>query len=530
MSESSVSTGNGSETNGTVCIIGAGPGGIAAGKVFLEDGYDVTIYEKNSELGGTWSSENRYLNLNHQLPDKVTEFIGKPWGKSYAPAEEFQSYQESYAKEFGVENHIEFQTEVVKARKNANEWVIITQEIKKSRQNKERFDYLVVCSGAYDIPNRPKIADESKFHGEILHSSEVKSKSQLKNKKIAIIGGGKSAADIATESAKFSTSTAMIFRKANWFPPKKLWKIVPQNAGLYTRIGESVLPMYYNENTWRWMDRLLHPLTFSFLKLLENGVKVGSDYRNLPDDLVPDSSVLAVQRAGVMPDEFPSFIQNEEIQPIKGTVKKLDQDGIILDSGQKLHADKIILATGYRSEYPFLPESIRLKKDGDYYLYRGILPLNEDDIGILGRREVLNNFLSMNLSAHWLSDYFQGQLSDMPNKDVMKERIESRLAWMDENIPLHKGYYYGAYDIHTFDELLIDMGIPTRRSHSFATEWLGINARGKQYRGLIEERQADERESTPLTAASGVYLSLFSVMLAVPILYILKNYKVRDKR
>lgn len=38
----------------TVAVIGAGSSGLASAKYSLAQGYDVTVYEQNEQLGGIW--------------------------------------------------------------------------------------------------------------------------------------------------------------------------------------------------------------------------------------------------------------------------------------------------------------------------------------------------------------------------------------------------------------------------------------------------------------------------------------------
>lgn len=38
----------------TVCVIGAGIAGLVTAKVLSKDGFEVTVYEKEDALGGTW--------------------------------------------------------------------------------------------------------------------------------------------------------------------------------------------------------------------------------------------------------------------------------------------------------------------------------------------------------------------------------------------------------------------------------------------------------------------------------------------
>lgn len=58
----------------TVAVIGAGASGIIASKVLLQDGFDVTLFERQKELGGVWSEEASYVDLHTQQPGATMEF------------------------------------------------------------------------------------------------------------------------------------------------------------------------------------------------------------------------------------------------------------------------------------------------------------------------------------------------------------------------------------------------------------------------------------------------------------------------
>ena len=58
----------------TVAIIGAGACGLVCAKVLLDDGFDVTIFERGKELGGIWSSQCAYADLHSQQPGGTMEF------------------------------------------------------------------------------------------------------------------------------------------------------------------------------------------------------------------------------------------------------------------------------------------------------------------------------------------------------------------------------------------------------------------------------------------------------------------------
>lgn len=44
-----------------IAIVGAGFAGLVSAKVFKDFGWSVTVFEKDSEVGGVWSSSRRFL-------------------------------------------------------------------------------------------------------------------------------------------------------------------------------------------------------------------------------------------------------------------------------------------------------------------------------------------------------------------------------------------------------------------------------------------------------------------------------------
>lgn len=62
----------------TVCIVGAGSTGIAVAKVLIEDGFNVTLFDREKELGGIWSRDGSYFGLHAQLVAGFMEFSDMP--------------------------------------------------------------------------------------------------------------------------------------------------------------------------------------------------------------------------------------------------------------------------------------------------------------------------------------------------------------------------------------------------------------------------------------------------------------------
>lgn len=479
------------DSHGTVCVVGAGPAGIVTGKVLLEDGFDVTLFEKHDEVGGTWASHRRYLELQHQLGDGLAEFPDKPWGRGYADAKEFQSYFESYAESFGVTEHVEFQSEVVEmSRRDGEGWTISVEG--STGTYSKTFDYVAICSGLHHYPDVPDYRGQDRFEGEILHSCEVDDEDALADRDVVVIGGGKSAYELSVHASRYGTSSTHVFRQPHWMLPRHLLRgLVPIERIFYSRVGESLLPRYYNSDCVSVIDKLPRRIK----DLIWDGVVTPDIIKTagldrVSADLVPSTSLPEnVSVVGILGEDYVERVEEQAIRTKKDGVDRFERSGVHLESGEYLPADAVVFATGFEKDAPFVTDvDIDIKSDNTFRLYRSIVPPEAHDIGFIGWRQTFNNFLSMSVSAHWLSEWFRERLVERPTAAEMNETIDERIEWMEAEFPGTRGFDYHAYTNHADDELLVDMGLATHRRSNPVTEYFGMGAKPRLYSGLKEER------------------------------------------
>jgi len=58
----------------TVAIVGAGASGLAIAKVLLEDGFDITVFDRQKTIGGIWSPDWAYADLKTQITAHFLEY------------------------------------------------------------------------------------------------------------------------------------------------------------------------------------------------------------------------------------------------------------------------------------------------------------------------------------------------------------------------------------------------------------------------------------------------------------------------
>jgi dimethylaniline monooxygenase (N-oxide forming) len=146
---------------------------------------------------------------------------------------------------------------------------------------------------------------------------------------------------------------------------------------------------------------------------------------------------------------------------------------IVLDTGDRVEADVLICATGWRQSIDFLDAAIRdqVHRGGKFHLYRHILPPREPRIGFIGYAASVACQLTSEIAAHWLSQCFRGELKFRAVWQMERE-IARVHAWAEEVFPARtEGYFIGPFVAHYIDELMRDMRLDTNRTGHFLSEY-----------------------------------------------------------
>lgn len=102
-------------TGNRVVVIGGGVAGLVSAKVLMQDGFDVTVFEKAPTPGGVWCESRAYPGLRTNNPRETYAFsdFAYPEGTAEFPtAAEVRRYLDAYARHFGLTPHIRCMTEV----------------------------------------------------------------------------------------------------------------------------------------------------------------------------------------------------------------------------------------------------------------------------------------------------------------------------------------------------------------------------------------------------------------------------------
>lgn len=163
-----------------VVIIGAGVSGI--GLYIRLRQYvptaQLTIFEKNAGLGGTWF-ENRYPGVACDIPSHVYQYTFEPntqWSKFFSPGGEILEYVKGVADKYQVTPKVQYNSTVVAAEWDEKNglWAVDVNEIDATGVRQTRRVEAEVVISATGVLNKwkyPDVAGLESFTGKLLHSA-----------------------------------------------------------------------------------------------------------------------------------------------------------------------------------------------------------------------------------------------------------------------------------------------------------------------------------------------------------------------
>ncbi|KAF9893699.1 hypothetical protein FE257_009867 [Aspergillus nanangensis] len=206
-----------------VCI-GAGASGIYLAyklKTSFTD-FELDVYEKNPEIGGTWF-ENRYPGCACDVPAHNYTYSFEPkwdWSSNYASSREIFTYFNDFVDKYSLRDHIRMRHEVIGAQwdEAATEWVVQVRDPSGATFEK-RVDFLINAAGILNAWRWPAIPGLKSFEGPLLHSAAWDDTVDLKGKHVGLIGNGSSGIQILPQVQKVASHVTTFIREPTWVSP-----------------------------------------------------------------------------------------------------------------------------------------------------------------------------------------------------------------------------------------------------------------------------------------------------------------------
>ncbi|MEU7873539.1 NAD(P)/FAD-dependent oxidoreductase [Dactylosporangium sp. NPDC049140] len=204
-----------------VAIVGAGMSGLLAAYRLKQAGVPVVVYEKNSDVGGTWL-ENTYPGCRVDVPSHLYSYSfarRADWEYHFSTQDDLLRYFMDFAKQHGLYEHICLDTEVRAATwdEPAGRWRLTLDGPDGERTVTSTV--LVTAVGQLNRPHVPGIPGLDEFTGPAFHSARWDHSVRLAGQRVAVVGTGASAIQFVPEIAKTAGELRIFQRTPPWLRP-----------------------------------------------------------------------------------------------------------------------------------------------------------------------------------------------------------------------------------------------------------------------------------------------------------------------
>jgi 4-hydroxyacetophenone monooxygenase len=346
-------------------VIGAGASGMCMAVSLKAAGIPFEMIERNAEVGGVWL-ENRYPGAGVDTPNHLYSFsfVMWDWSMFFALRDELKAYLNHVADQFGLRDHIRFQTEVVSTewQEDRQLWKVTTRD-PSGRESVEYANVVVSAAGIFNPPVYPDIPGIDGFEGTSFHTSRWPEDLDLKGKRVAIIGNGASAMQICPEIQNSVESLTIYQRSLHWAAPfPHFRKPVPdalrfliQEVPLYQAWYRCRLGWTFNDRVhtalqkdpdWPDKDRSLNPINDGHRKYFTKYIRDQlGDRQDLLEKVVPPYPPFGKRM--LMDNGWYRMLRNPKVELVTERIEKVEGNSLVTQDGERRDADVLIIGTGF---------------------------------------------------------------------------------------------------------------------------------------------------------------------------------------
>jgi 4-hydroxyacetophenone monooxygenase len=362
-----------------VIVIGAGMSGLLAAMQLEQAGVPYVVIEKNDGVGGTWL-ENSYPGCRVDVANHFYCYSFAPnhdWPEFFSQRDELREYFDRCADRYGVRERIRFATEVVAARHDAAAagWRVRV----RTRDGGEETLFanaLISAVGQLNRPRLPDIPGRDSFAGAAFHSAEWRHDAPLDGKRVAVIGTGASAFQLAPEVAKQASRLIVFQRSPPWMVPNpryharvgtaKKWLLrhVPFYARWYRFLlfwpgSDGLMPSLVIDPQWPHPERSLNAANEAMREFftLYMAQQIGDQHPDLLAKVVPTYPPFGkrmLQDNGT----WLATLTRDNVDLVTEPIAAITPRGVRCADGSEYAVDVIVFATGFHANRFLWPMEI----------------------------------------------------------------------------------------------------------------------------------------------------------------------------
>jgi 4-hydroxyacetophenone monooxygenase len=373
-----------------VAVIGSGVSGMAAAYRLKQAGIPYTVFEKGHTVGGTWW-KNTYPGVRLDTPNYAYSFSfaqRDDWPQQFSQGSEIFEYTCQVARRGGIQENIEFNTEVTSAAYDEATGLWNVDIIDASgRPLSRQFNAVISAVGQLDRPKYPDVEGRETFAGVQMHSAEWDNSVDVTGKRVAVIGTGASAYQIVPAIVDQVSALTIFQRSSPWMlPTQGYYEDMPESVqwlvgklphyGQWLRFWQHWLGVEGRQHTTvadpGWdkpgsVSAVNERVRRSLTELL------ASQYADRPDLLAKVTPDYIVGGKRMLRDNgvWSESLKKPQTTLVTEGLARMVPEGIITKDGVLHEVDIIVYATGFQASEFLEPLKITGLKDADLHEYWG---------------------------------------------------------------------------------------------------------------------------------------------------------------
>ncbi len=444
----------------TVAVIGLGAQGLVTVKNFLEQGFNVTGFDRNDYIGGIWhySAENHIsalpttvVNVSRERAS-FTDFAFAPGTDSYPSSGQVDKYLNDYADAFNLRPHLHVSTSVHSIERDDAQrcWHVTISGSSSSEQERLKFDKIVMATGPHNKPVIPELPNREAFKGEIIHAIAFKEPKHFEGKRVLVVGVSNSAADTTTSLVGIASKVYLSHRHSSVILPRILKDGMSLDHGLSYRrfqLSETIdavaprLSMYF-------LDGYVNKIQQQEFGTLDAEWRLSPPPSLLHHNPTVTDTLVPALRAGTITSTH--------------SLKRVAGDRTVeLEDGSILTVDSIVYCTGYSPDYsilgkhdPTLNASVAGGHDNNTArLYQNIFSLEHpESLAFVGIAIIIfPAFLLSDLSSMAMAQVWSNRPASpsLPPQHEMEQWYAEHLNWVDGVRALSPGRKFRKYTVRS---------------------------------------------------------------------------------
>ena len=342
-------------------IIGAGMAGILSAIRLQQAGFtNVTVYEKASNIGGTWR-ENTYPGLTCDVASHAYTYSFEPnpeWSHYLSSGAEIQDYFERTVKKYGVDKLIQFNQPISTCEFSDGRWHIETEH-----GLKDTADFVIAATGVLHAPNYPELAGMENFKGDMFHSARWDHSVALDGKRIGLIGNGSTGVQIVSALADRVEQLTHFQRTPQWIMPIENPAFTEEQKQSF-RDDPALLKHMQNEPEYlatvaNFNEAIVAPESDA-MHQIEDFVKQNLE-KSVSDPVLREklrpNYRAACKRLVFSPDYY-NAVQQPSVSVITDGIEQIEANGVRTKDGVLHEVDVLVLATGFKADQFMRPMKV----------------------------------------------------------------------------------------------------------------------------------------------------------------------------